>query len=67
MASAEDKTKNSTKIKKTYHKPLLEQVSLVIDDTILATGCKFAGTSGPNRVNCFVVNDPLASCLETGS
>jgi hypothetical protein len=67
MASVEDKVINSTKNKKPYHKPLLEQVSLVIDDTILATGCKFAGTSGPFVPNCFNVGSPLDSCRETGS
>ncbi len=38
--------------KKPYHKPEIEKVNLVLDEAVLATGCKFEGGFGPFGTDC---------------
>ena len=53
-----------SKTRKPYQKPVVERVSLVLDDAILITGCKNAARVGPLQDACRV---GLTLCSEIGS
>ena len=53
-----------SKTRKPYQKPVVERVSLVLDDAILITGCKTAARVGPEQAFCRV---GLTLCSEIGS
>ena len=51
--------------KKEYHKPQVEQVRLVLEDTVLGIGCKTTDNQTPNQnaqTHC-----ALAGCITLGS
>jgi len=41
-----------TREKKTYHKPEIEKVSLVLEEAVLVTGCMFEYRVGPTEEGC---------------
>jgi hypothetical protein len=64
--SLKDNLSIKKSIRKPYQKLRLEKVSLVIDETILFTGCK-TPAGGPNTTPCEAVAPGVTACRETGS
>ena len=53
-----------SKTRKPYQKPVVERVSLVLDDAILITGCKNAARFGPDLQGCRL---GITNCTAIGS
>ena len=57
--------KTTQLMRKPYIQPTLEQVQLILDDTILFTPCKTAVSGGPNQSPCISID--LGNCLDNAS
>ena len=50
--------------RKPYHKPLIEQVRLVLDEAVLGSGCKIGDYAGPLTEHCSGIVNP---CVQDGT